>query len=97
METIGLEAFINMGAFRAAFKEYNSSVSKMNDSTETAASGITGKFQSMGNSVLGIAKGLGTAMVAGATAAAGAIAAFVRSGVKLATDLQAQMAGVQAI
>lgn len=97
METIGLEAFINMGAFRAAFKEYNSSVSKMNDSTDAAASGITGKFQSMGNSVLGVAKGLGTAMVAGATAAAGAITAFVGSGVKLATDLQAQMAGVQAI
>jgi TP901 family phage tail tape measure protein len=97
MESIGLEAFINMSAFRTAYKEYNSSVSKMNSATETAASGITGKFQSMGNSVLGIAKGLGTVMVAGATAAAGAITAFVGSGVKLATDLEAQMAGVRAI
>lgn len=97
MESIGLEAFINMSAFRTAYKEYNSSVSKMNDSTDAAASGITGKFQSMGNSVLGVAKGLGTAMVAGATAAMGAITAFVGSGVKLATDLEAQMAGVRAI
>lgn len=95
--SIGLEAFINMGAFRAAYKEYNASVSKMNDSTGAAASGITGKFQNMGNSILGIAKGLGTAMVAGATAAGGAIAAFVGSGVKLAIALEDQMAGVRAI
>lgn len=96
-ESIGLEAFIKMDAFRAAAKEYNSSVSKMNANTDSAATGITGKFQSMGNSILGIAAGLGKAMVAGAAAAAGALTAFVGSGIKLATDLEDQMAGVRAI
>lgn len=94
---IGLEAFIKMDAFRTAYKEYNASVSKMNAATDTAASGITGKFQSMGNSILSIAAGLGKAMVAGAAAAGAALTAFVGSGVKLATDLEDQMAGVRAI
>ncbi len=34
METIGLEAFIKMDAFRTAFKEYNRSVSEMNANTD---------------------------------------------------------------
>lgn len=96
-EPIGLEAFIKMDAFRAAAREYNKSIDDMNTRTDKAASGISGRFQKLGGTILGVAKGLGQAMVAGATAATGALVGFVANGVRLATDLEDQMAGVRAI
>lgn len=96
-EKIGLEAVLQMRAFRSAASEYNSLVDDMNRQTTTGAGGITQTFSSMSDSALRVAGILGGALVAGATAAAAALAGIAVSGTKMAIEMEQQVANIAAV
>jgi TP901 family phage tail tape measure protein len=96
-ETIGLEAFLDMRKFDTASGRYSKILDDMNRQTDKTAGGISSQFNSLGKHVLGVAAGLGTAVVAGAAAAGAAVAAFTVGGIKSAMDMEAQLSGIAAV
>jgi len=94
---IGLEAVMKMGTFKSATSEYNRLVGEMNDKTARGAGGITATFQNMSGAALRVASALGTALVAGATAAAAALTGIIVSGTKAAVSMEQQVANIAAI
>lgn len=96
-ERIGLEAVLEDANFQAGLARYMTGVNTMDSKTQSVVKSLTTGYTNLGDKVLSVAGTMATAVVTGAAAATAAVVGFGVSGIKAASEMEAQVSGIAAV